>query len=60
MNRSKTIFAAILMIVISLFPKLSIAQHLEVAGQAKVTVMNTDNAANPLVVIEKNKNKLYV
>lgn len=50
MTQRKAHFAAIMMIAILLLPKRSTSQNLEVAGQAKITVMNTDNTADQLVV----------
>ena len=50
MKLRKVLYAAIMMIAIVLFPEQSNSQNLEVVGQAKITVMPTDNTADQLVV----------
>ncbi len=50
MKTSITLYIAISMAGIIFMPLLSIGQNLEVVGQAKITVMTTDNTAQNIVV----------
>lgn len=50
MKLTKVLYAAIMMTVIISLPEQTKAQNLEVVGQAKITVMATDNAADQIVV----------
>jgi uncharacterized protein (TIGR02145 family) len=50
MKQRTVLYAAIMMIAILLLPGQANSQNLEVVGQAKITVMNTDNTADQVVV----------
>lgn len=50
MEIRKTLYASIIMAAIMFLPEQSKSQNLEVVGQAKITVMNTDNTAEQVVV----------
>lgn len=50
MKQRKVHYSAILLAAIIFLARPSIAQNLEVTGQAKIKVMNTDNTAEQLVV----------
>jgi len=50
MKLRKVLYAVIMMIGILLLPEQSNSQNLEVVGQAKITVMPTDNTADQIVV----------
>ncbi len=50
MNLRKVVYAVIMMVTIMFMPRLSIAQNLEVEGQAKITNTPTDNTADQIVV----------
>ena len=50
MKQRKVLYQVIIMVAIIFLPGLSIAQNLEVDGQAKITVMNTDNNVDQVVV----------
>ena len=50
MKLRKVLYAAIMMATIMFMPRPSIAQNLEVVGQAKITIMPTDDTADQIVV----------
>lgn len=50
MELRKTLCAVIMIVTVMSMPRISIAQNLEVLGEAKIMVMPTDNTADQIVV----------